>query len=240
MSTQVRQMFAEIAPRYDLANEVLSLGIHRSWRRVAVAESGVRPGQTVLDCATGTGDLALAFKRAVGPTGRVIGTDFCAEMLAVAPQKALRAKLEVEFEVADATALPYPEASFDVSAIAFGIRNVDDPMRCLRELARVTRPGGRVVVLEFGQPRGVFGGLFRLYSTKVMPWLGGALTGQRSAYEYLPRTAASFPSGDRFLSLMRETSAFSELKLRPLTFGTAYVYVGRTHSAAEATPVARE
>jgi demethylmenaquinone methyltransferase/2-methoxy-6-polyprenyl-1,4-benzoquinol methylase len=233
-------MFAEIAPRYDLANEVLSLGIHRSWRRVAVAESGVRPGQSVLDCATGTGDLALAFKRAVGPTGKVIGTDFCAEMLAVAPQKALRAKLEVEFEVADATALPYPEASFDVSAIAFGIRNVDDPMRCLRELARVTRPGGRVVVLELGQPRGAFGGLFRLYSTKVMPWLGGALTGQRSAYEYLPRTAASFPSGDRFLSLMRETSAFSELKARPLTFGTAYVYVGRTYHTADAAPVARE
>ncbi len=240
MSTQVRQMFAQIAPRYDLANEVLSLGIHRSWRRVAVAESGVRPGQSVLDCATGTGDLALAFKRAVGPTGKVIGTDFCAEMLAVAPQKALRAKLQVEFEVADATALPYPVASFDISAIAFGIRNVDDPMRCLRELARVTRPGGRVVVLEFGQPRGAFGGLFRLYSAKVMPWLGGALTGQRSAYEYLPRTAASFPSGDRFLSLMREASAFSELKARPLTFGTAYVYVGRTYSTADAAPVARE
>ena len=240
MSTQVRQMFAQIAPRYDLANEVLSLGIHRSWRRVAVRESGARPGQTVLDCATGTGDLALAFKRAVGPTGKVIGTDFCAEMLAVAPQKALRAKLQVEFEVADATALPYPVASFDISAIAFGIRNVNDPMRCLRELARVTRPGGRVVVLEFGQPRGAFGGLFRLYSAKVMPWLGGALTGQRSAYEYLPRTAASFPSGDRFLSLMREANAFSELKARPLTFGTAYVYVGRTYSTADAAPVARE
>jgi demethylmenaquinone methyltransferase/2-methoxy-6-polyprenyl-1,4-benzoquinol methylase len=240
MSAQVRQMFAQIAPRYDLANEVLSLGIHRWWRRIAVRESGVRPGQSVLDCATGTGDLALAFKRAVGPTGKVIGTDFCAEMLAVAPQKALRAGLEVEFEVADATALPYPKASFDVTAIAFGIRNVDDPMRCLRELARVTRPGGRVVVLEFGQPRGAFGSLFRLYSAKIMPWLGGALTGQRSAYEYLPRTAASFPSGDRFLTMMAEASAFSELKASPLTFGTAYVYLGRTYSSAEATSVARE
>lgn len=240
MSTQVRQMFARIAPRYDLANEVLSLGIHRSWRRVAVRESGVRPGETVLDCATGTGDLALEFKRAVGPTGKVIGTDFCAEMLAVAPRKAQRANLSIDFEVADATALPYPDASFDVSAIAFGIRNVDDPMRCLRELARVTRPGGRVVVLEFGQPRGAFGSLFRLYSSKIMPWIGGALTGQRSAYEYLPRTAASFPSGDRFLGLMREAKAFDKVKARPLTFGTAYVYVGRTHSTADATPVARE
>jgi demethylmenaquinone methyltransferase/2-methoxy-6-polyprenyl-1,4-benzoquinol methylase len=239
MSTQVRQMFAQIAPRYDLANQVLSFGIHRSWRRIAVEESGVRPGQAVLDCATGTGDLALAFKRVVGPTGTVIGTDFCAEMLAVAPQKASKARLDVEFAVADATALPYPDASFDVCSIAFGIRNVDDPMSCLRELARVTKPGGRVVVLEFGQPRGAFGTLFRLYSQKVMPWVGGALTGERSAYEYLPRTAARFPSGDRFLDMMREACGFSELKARPLTFGTAYVYLGRTYSAA-GPPAARE
>ena len=230
MSTRVRQMFAAIAPRYDFANQVLSLGIHRIWRRIAVRESGVRPGQSVLDCATGTGDLAIAFKRAVGPTGRVVGTDFCAEMLALAPHKAERASLDIDFELADATALPYPDASFDVSSIAFGIRNVDEPMQCLRELARVTRPAGRVVVLEFGQPSGVFGRLFRFYSRTLLPWAGGALTGERSAYEYLPRTAAAFPCGDRFLGMMRETRSFDELKSRPLTFGIAYVYVGRIPS----------
>ncbi|HEX9602680.1 MAG TPA: ubiquinone/menaquinone biosynthesis methyltransferase, partial [Myxococcales bacterium] len=172
MSEQVREMFASIARRYDAANEVLSLGVHRAWRRAAVRLSGVLPGDRVLDCATGTGDLALAFKRAVGPSGEVVGTDFCAEMLASAPAKAQRAGLPVRFEVADALSLPYADASFDVASIGFGIRNVDDPVRCLREMARVVRPGGRVVVLEFGQPRGPFGALFRVYSRQVMPALG--------------------------------------------------------------------
>jgi len=226
MSSEVRDMFASIARRYDAANEVLSLGIHKGWRRAAVALSGAAPGQKVLDCATGTGDLALEFKRAVGPGGEVIGTDFCAEMLQSAPAKAARAGLEVAFAVADALALPYPDERFDVASIAFGIRNVDDPLRCLREMARVVRPGGCVIVLEFGQPRGAFGAVFRAYSRGVMPLVGGLLTGNRAAYEYLPRTAASFPAGERFLALMREAGVFRRTEARPLTFGTAYVYRG--------------
>jgi demethylmenaquinone methyltransferase / 2-methoxy-6-polyprenyl-1,4-benzoquinol methylase len=227
MSAQVQQMFAQIAPRYDLANEVLSLGIHRYWRRAAVRQSGARLGDCVLDCATGTGDLALEFKRCVGPAGKVIGTDFCAEMLAIAPQKASKAGLDVQFEAADATSLPFPDESFDIAAIAFGIRNVDEPLRCLRELARVTKRRGRVVVLEFGQPHGVFGALFRVYSRRIMPWLGGLLTGERAAYEYLPRTAAAFPSGELFLSMMRDAGCFTECHAKSLTRGTAYVYVGK-------------
>jgi len=226
MSTEVREMFASIARRYDTANEVLSLGIHKGWRRAAVAISGAKPGQRVLDCATGTGDLALEFKRAVGPAGEVIGTDFCAEMLEAAPAKAERAGLKVTFAVADALALPYPGGEFDVASIAFGIRNVDDPVRCLREMARVLKPGGSVVVLEFGQPRGAFGALFRAYSRGVMPVVGGLLTGNRAAYEYLPRTAASFPAGERFVALMREVGVFRATEAHPLTFGTAYVYRG--------------
>lgn len=226
VSAEVRQMFASIAPRYDTANEVLSLGVHRGWRRKAVRLAQVAPGQRVLDCATGTGDLALEFKRAVGPAGEVIGTDFCAEMLAAAPEKARRAGLSVSFAVADALALPYPDARFDVASIAFGIRNVDDPVRCLRELARVVKPGGRVVVLEFGQPRGAFGALFRFYSRGVMPLVGGLLTGNRAAYEYLPRTAAQFPAGEKFLDLMRQAGSFRDAQAHPLTYGTALVYVG--------------
>ena len=226
MSAEVRTMFARIAPRYDLANQVLSLGIHRLWRGAAVRLSGATAGDAVLDCATGTGDLALAFKRRIGPRGTVIGTDFCREMLAPAPEKARRAGLDVRFEVADAMALPYPDRTFEVASIAFGIRNVDDPLRCLRELSRVVKPGGRVVVLEFGQPTGLFGRLFRFYSRQLMPRIGALLTGDREAYEYLPRTASAFPSGDRFLALMREAGTFSSLIAHPLTFGTAFVYVG--------------
>jgi len=226
MSTEVQRMFSAIAPRYDVTNEVLSLGVHRLWRRAAVRLSRAAPGQAVIDCATGTGDLAVQFKRAVGACGRVVGTDFCKEMLSEAPRKAAAAGAEVAFEIADALALPYADGTFDVSSIAFGIRNVDDPVRCLREMARVLRPGGRVVVLEFGQPRGPFGALFRLYSKAVMPALGGLLTGNRAAYEYLPRTSAAFPAGEKFLALMDEAGCFRERTATPLTFGTAYVYVG--------------
>ena len=226
MSSQVREMFSLIAPRYDLTNDILSLGLHRRWRQQAVRLSQAGVGQSVLDCATGTGDLALAFKRQVGPSGTVIGTDFCPDMLAVAPAKAQSAALEVRFEVADATALSYPNGRFDIASIAFGIRNVDDPLACLRELARVVRSGGRVGMLEFGQPRGGFGALFRLYSRTLLPLIGSLLTGSREAYEYLPRTSAAFPAGDRFLALMDEAGCFERRTAHPLTFGTAYVYLG--------------
>lgn len=226
MSAEVQRMFASIARRYDAANDVLSLGVHKGWRRAAVRACGAARGQRALDCATGTGDLALELKRAVGAEGEVVGTDFCPEMLETAPDKAKRLGLDVRFEVADALALPYADASFDVATIAFGIRNVDDPLRCLRELARVVKPGGRVVVLEFGQPRGAFGALYRVYSRGVMPLVGGLLTGNRAAYEYLPRTAAAFPAGERFLDLMREAQSFSRVEAQPLMFGTAFVYMG--------------
>jgi demethylmenaquinone methyltransferase/2-methoxy-6-polyprenyl-1,4-benzoquinol methylase len=226
MSTEVRQMFSSIAARYDVTNEVMSFGVHRLWRRAAVRHSGAKEGNRVLDCATGTGDLALAFKREVGTSGQVVGTDFCPEMLQSAPAKASEAGLVVDFQVADALALPFPDASFDVASIAFGIRNVDDPVKCLKEMARVVKPGGRVVVLEFGQPRGLFGALFRFYAKTIMPAIGGLLTGNRAAYEYLPRTAASFASGDQFVALMDQAGAFQERVAHPMTFGTSYVYVG--------------
>ncbi|MEW5850696.1 MAG: bifunctional demethylmenaquinone methyltransferase/2-methoxy-6-polyprenyl-1,4-benzoquinol methylase UbiE [Myxococcota bacterium] len=226
MSTQVREMFTAIAGRYDLANEVLSMGMHRLWRRKAVQLSGVQQGQRVLDCATGTGDLAMQFKREVGSSGEVVGTDFCAAMLDQAPAKAQAAGLDIRFEIADAQKLPYARSSFDVASIAFGVRNVEDPAKCMAEMARVVRPGGRVVVLEFGQPSGVFGALYRFYSRRVLPRVGGLLSGNRSAYEYLDRTAGAFPCGEAYLEIMRGTGAYRECRATPLMFGAVYVYVG--------------
>jgi demethylmenaquinone methyltransferase / 2-methoxy-6-polyprenyl-1,4-benzoquinol methylase len=223
----VKRMFASIAGSYDRANQILSFGMHHGWRVAAVRWSGAKAGDRVLDCATGTGDLALAFRRAVGPEGEVVGTDFCEEMLALASEKSKRAGLSVRYEPADVLALPYPDASFDIASIAFGIRNVEDPVRGLAGLARVVRPGGRVVVLEFGQPgSALFAPLYRFYSRRILPAIGGWVSGERSAYEYLDRTSSRFPAGERFATLMRETGAFRRVEAHALTGGVAYVYVG--------------
>jgi demethylmenaquinone methyltransferase/2-methoxy-6-polyprenyl-1,4-benzoquinol methylase len=219
-------MFSDIASRYDRANSVLSFGIHHLWRRATVAASGVRVGSSVLDCATGTGDLALAFKRAVGPTGRVVGTDFNADMLSYAPAKAQQRGLDVAFEVADAMHLPYADATFDAASISFGIRNVDDPRVALADMARVVKPGGKVVVLEFGQPRGIMGMLYGMYSRYVIPFIGGLITGNRKAYEYLPTTAAAFPCREAFTDLMTSTGRLTNCTYRELTGGIAFLYVG--------------
>ena len=226
MSEIVHQMFSRVAPNYDAINDATSLGLHRLWRRSVVRHSGVRPGDAVLDCATGTGDLAMAFKRAVGGTGTVTGTDFNQDMLALARKKVSAAGLDIKLEVADVMRLPYGNATFDVASISFGIRNVDDPAAGIAELGRVVKPGGRVMVLEFGQPTGLFGVCYRPYARFVIPAVAQLLGGHRPDYEYLPRTAAAFPAGDRFVALMRATGRFSSCAASPLVWGVAYVYVG--------------
>lgn len=219
-------MFADIAEDYDRTNTVLSLGIHKRWRQKAVGLSGAGPGYDVLDCATGTGDLAQAFAREVCPTGQVVGSDFCREMVELAPAKAREVGLPIDFQVSDALALPFEDASFDVASIGFGIRNVDDPKACLEEMARVVKQDGRVVILEFGQPQGLMSWPYRFYSQHVIPVIGELLTGNREAYEYLPRTSAAFPCGDEFLGLMDATKAFSARQAHELTGGVAWIYVG--------------
>lgn len=220
-------MFSQVAGGYDRANNVLSAGIHHLWRKKLVKVSGAQAGDRVLDCATGTGDLAIEFKKIVGPSGEVIGTDFCAEMLAPAPGKAADRGLEIKFETADVTALPYPDARFDISSISFGIRNVQDPVKGLAEMARVTRPGGQVMILEFGQVETpVLGPLYSWYSNRVLPRIGGLLTGQRHAYEYLQKSSASFPCKNDFLALMSSTGRFASCEYTALTGGIAYLYRG--------------
>lgn len=224
MSREVQAMFAQIASRYDRANRILSLGIDQGWRRKAVKASQVQAGSQVLDLACGTGDLTLAFQRKVA--GPVVGADFTPPMLPIAHRKATKRNVDCRFVCADALRLPFIAKAFDAASIAFGIRNVDDPVQALREMARVTKPGGRVVVLEFGQPSGLWGRCYRLYARHVIPFIGGIVTGRRAAYEYLPRTAAAFPAGERFLDLMRQAAVFESVSARSLTGGVAYVYVG--------------
>lgn len=226
MSEEVRSMFASIASDYDKVNSVLSLGIHHLWRNKTVKESGAKKGNHVLDCATGTGDLAITFKEKVGDDGYVLGTDFCAEMIEPAPSKANGKGLVIDFEVADAMNLPYEDNRFDIASISFGIRNVDDPVVAMKEMARVVKPGGKVVVLEFGQPKGLISFPFQFYSKYVMPTIGGWLSGNKDAYTYLPETSAKFPAEGKFISLMEQTESFDKMRYVPLTGGVAYIYIG--------------
>ncbi len=224
---QVRTMFNDIAENYDLANTVMSAGVHHLWRKSLVRWSGAKTGQKVLDCATGTGDLAIEFKTVVGTEGTVIGTDFSPGMLAPAPAKAQKRGLDIRFEQADVTALPYPDAMFDISSISFGIRNVENAGKGLSELARVVRPGGVVMVLEFGQPQTPgFKQAYEFYSKHILPRVGGWVTGRRQAYEYLQDSSAMFPCREGFIDMMKKTGRFESCDYRPATFGIAYLYKG--------------
>lgn len=226
-SQQIREMFDDVAPGYDRANQILSIGVHHRWRRRLVKLAGTTGGQSVLDCATGTGDLAFEFRRKVQKTDHVVGIDFSEPMIALARYKAKTKCPDVEFMVGDVLKLPFVTGRFDIASIAFGIRNVDDPVAGLREMARVVHPGGKVAVLEFGQPEGgLFQYLYRWYSDRVIPTIGGWVTGRPASYRYLSDSAAAFPAGEKFVDLMRQADVFAEISAYPLTLKIAYAYIG--------------
>jgi demethylmenaquinone methyltransferase / 2-methoxy-6-polyprenyl-1,4-benzoquinol methylase len=220
-------MFDAIAHRYDLLNRVLSLGIDRGWRRRTVDAMALGEGPSLaLDVATGTGDLALAIARH-HPHAQVVGLDPSDNMLAVGRDKAAKARLSerVELVHGDAQDLPFEDDRFDASCIAFGIRNVPDRARGLREMARVTRRGGRVVVLELGEPGGgPLGPMARFHIRTVVPRLGALLSGARE-YRYLQESIAAFPAPEAFAQMMRD-AGLEVLEVRPLTFGVCHLYVG--------------
>ena len=221
------EMFDAIAPRYDLLNRLLSLGIDQRWRRLLVQRLELGPNAVVLDHATGTADLALLIARS-GPGIRVIGVDPSTEMLRVGRAKVEAAGLSnrVTLEVGNAEDLHgIASQSVDAVSMAFGIRNVPDRSRALREMARVTRPGGRIAILELSEPRGgLLGPLARLHVHQIVPWIGGVISGARE-YRYLQRSIAAFPPPTVFADLMKENGIRVE-RVDPLTFGVCHLYVG--------------
>jgi demethylmenaquinone methyltransferase/2-methoxy-6-polyprenyl-1,4-benzoquinol methylase len=222
----IGEMFSEIAPRYDFLNRVLSLGVDRRWRRRAVSEMVPAAGGRHLDLATGTADMALEILRQKG-NAAVAGADISVEMMRVGREKCRRAGAgdRVSFVRAPGEALPFRDGVFDSACVAFGIRNVVDRERGLREMCRVVRPGGRVVVLEFSTPRSApFGALYRFYFTRVLPRIGGFFS-RRSAYAYLPESVLSFPHPPVFAAMMRAAGCES-VTFRPLTLGIVTLYVG--------------
>jgi demethylmenaquinone methyltransferase/2-methoxy-6-polyprenyl-1,4-benzoquinol methylase len=223
-AAEVQRMFARVARRYDRTNDVLSLGLHRTWRRRVVAAASLAAGDAALDVCCGTGDVALAL---AGAGARVTAVDFCREMLALAGGKVRARGAHVDLAAADALRLPFPDGSFAAATVAFGIRNVADPVQALREMRRVCHPGGRVVVLEFSRPRVPgFGAAYRLWFTRVVPHLGALVSGDRGgAYGYLQRSVDAFPDGGAFLALMR-AAGLQDLGCRRVSLGVAAVYPG--------------
>ncbi len=225
MSDPIHSMFSRIASRYDRANRWMSFGSDQWVRGHAVKLSGAKPGDAVLDCAAGTGDLTIKFHDALGGEGRFVGTDFNADMLAHAETKSAKRGLAIEWQVQDAQNLDFPDESFDVVSIAYGIRNVDDPQRALAEMHRVLKPGGRLVVLEFGQPSGLIKPCYSLYNRYFIPLVGGLAGGDRDAYRYLQRSSDAFPCGEAFIAMLEQAASWSEIEAHPMIFGVNYIYV---------------
>lgn len=225
--TYVRGMFDAIAPRYDLLNSVLSARLHHSWRRTAVREAAVNPGDVALDVCTGTGDLAFELARKVGAKGHVIGSDFSLPMLHFGGLKRDKWNVaNVAMALADTQALPFPDNTFDAVTVGFGIRNVANIQKGIGEMARVAKPGGRVVLLEFSQPTNpVFAALYKWYSFTLLPLIGGMISGTRSAYEYLPSSVAAFHTREE-LSAMMAKAGLSQVRVTNLMFGTVAIHRG--------------
>jgi demethylmenaquinone methyltransferase/2-methoxy-6-polyprenyl-1,4-benzoquinol methylase len=249
---EVRSMFARISGRYDLLNHVLSAGVDRSWRRATVAAGGGAEGvaglrgRLVVDVCCGTGDLSLAFARA---GARVVGVDFTPEMLVQANRKGAAlpgpgaagrpdgasepaGARGVLFAAGDALALPLADDAADLASVAFGVRNLADPLRGLKELVRVVRPGGKVLVLEFSPPAGgLVGGLYRTYFTRVLPVIGGLVSGDREAYRYLPRTVSAWPGPEQVLETLR-AAGLEDCGWRAFTLGIACLHWGTVPGSA--------
>jgi demethylmenaquinone methyltransferase / 2-methoxy-6-polyprenyl-1,4-benzoquinol methylase len=218
----VRAMFDRVARRYDLVNTVLSGGTDAGWRRRAARVTGLMSSGSALDVACGSGKLTARLAQIAGAGGRVVGLDFSPKMLEVAR----RDHPGIEFIEGDALALPFDDASFDASTIAFGLRNLANPVRGLSEMLRVVRPGGRAVVLEFVRPpKGPVGGAYRLYLRNVLPAIGGALSGQPSAYRYLSDTVDSYRTPEE-LRAMALAAGWSLIRYEGLAMGTVGVLSG--------------
>jgi demethylmenaquinone methyltransferase/2-methoxy-6-polyprenyl-1,4-benzoquinol methylase len=217
---KVRGIFSSIAERYDLANHLLSGGLDFLWRSRAVRMVEKWHPHSVLDLATGSGDLALAMQKAM-PQAHIIGADFCLPMLQIAARKNL-----TPLVVADGTNLPFAAASFDAVTVAFGLRNMESWPGALREISRVLRPGGHLLLLDFSMPRPPLDAAYRLYLHRILPRFAGLLTGHRAGYEYLGESIEAFPSGEAMCRLITENN-FHNTQALPLAAGIVTIYTAQ-------------
>lgn len=223
---RVRGVFDSVASRYDIMNDVLSMGLHRAWKAYAVAVADVQPGMQVLDIAGGTGDLAKAFARQAGPTGQVWLTDINESMLRVGRDRLLDAGVMTPNCLCDAEHIPFPNAYFDVVTVAFGLRNMTHKDRALAEMRRVVKPGGKVMVLEFSKVWQPLEKAYDVYSFKVLPWLGSKVAGDPESYRYLAESIRMHPDQET-LKQMMEQAGLDSVEYFNLTAGVVALHVGR-------------
>ncbi len=224
---QVAMMFDHIAPKYDFLNHALSFGIDKMWRRKAIRLIAGSSPETILDVATGTGDFAIAALK----TGakKITGIDISKEMVAFGQEKIRKLGLEekISLTTGDSESIQFPDFTFDAATVAFGVRNFENLSRGLSELFRVLKKGGTLCVLEFSNPRQpVVRFVYRLYSKYLMPRIGKLISGDSSAYTYLPESVAEFPDGEKFITFMKN-SGFVQIREYRRTFGIATIYIGR-------------
>ncbi len=222
---KVGQVFASVAGNYDLMNDLMSLGLHRLWKRFALEMSGVREGSRVLDVASGSGDLALAFAKRAGASGQVWMTDINAAMLAVGRDKLIDAGIFPTLALCDAERLPFPADGFDCVSVAFGLRNMTHKDRALAEMARVTRPGGRVLVLEFSKPWKPIEKPYDAYSFSILPKLGKYVAKDEEAYRYLAESIRMHPDQETLKSMM-ESAGLTRVEYFNLAAGVVALHRG--------------
>ena len=224
-SRRVRNVFDSVAPKYDVMNDLMSLGLHRAWKAYTVLVANVREGQQVLDIAGGTGDLALAFAPKVGPSGRVVHTDINEAMLREGRNRLLDAGVSLPTLVCDAEHLPFAEASFNVVSVAFGLRNMTHKDIALREMCRVLKPGGKLLVLEFSRVAKPLAKIYDWYSFKVLPKIGKLVANDDASYQYLAESIRMHPDQDELKALMQNTG-FGHVDYHNLSGGVVALHVG--------------
>jgi demethylmenaquinone methyltransferase / 2-methoxy-6-polyprenyl-1,4-benzoquinol methylase len=222
---KVAGVFHSVAKNYDLMNDLMSLGLHRAWKAFTIEASGVAPGMKVLDIAGGTGDLARAFAKRVGASGQVWLTDINSSMLLEGRNRLLDEGLILPVALADAESLPFPDDSFDLVSVAFGLRNMTHKDRALAEMRRVTKPGGKVLVLEFSKVVKPLAGAYDAYSFKVLPWLGKMFANDSGSYQYLAESIRMHPDQEALAGLM-QTAGLSRVRYHNLTGGVVALHIG--------------
>lgn len=220
---RVARVFDSVAARYDLMNDVMSAGMHRIWKASAISQANVRPGQHVLDVASGTGDLALAFAKKVGLQGRVVMTDINGQMLARGRNRLIDEGFPTEAVVCDAEHLPFPDGEFDLVTVAFGLRNMTDKLAALKQMYRVLKPGGKLMVLEFSKVAAPLERIYDLYSFKVLPWLGKRIANDEASYRYLAESIRMHPGPEELAQMLRD-AGFDVVRYSTMTAGVVALH----------------